>query len=75
MADGETSGLGGEVSLSVSLPVEEVVSAEEMETASGTPDPRRTETFAHQAATSRIPEPTPLTVYRAVPQVPPPLLQ
>ncbi len=29
--------------------------------------------FAHQASTSRLPEPTPLTVYRTVPQVPPPL--
>ena len=39
----------------------------------GVPDPRRTETFARQVSTSRLPEPTPLTVYRAVPQVPPPL--
>jgi hypothetical protein len=31
MVDGETSGLVGEVSLSVSLPVEEDVTAEEME--------------------------------------------
>ena len=31
MADGETSGLVGEVSLSVSLPVEEGVAVEEME--------------------------------------------
>ena len=29
--------------------------------------------FARQASTSRLPEPTPLTVYTAVPQVPPPL--
>jgi hypothetical protein len=29
--------------------------------------------FAWQASTSRLPEPPPLTVYRAVPQVPPPL--
>ncbi len=29
--------------------------------------------FACQASTSRLPEPTPLRVYRAVPQVPPPL--
>ena len=29
--------------------------------------------FACQASTSRPPEPTPITVYRAVPQVPPPL--
>ena len=39
----------------------------------GSPDPRRTETFARQSSTSRLPEPTPVTVYRAVPQVPPPL--
>jgi len=32
----------------------------------GAPDPRRTETFACQASTSRLPEPTPLIVYRAV---------
>ena len=39
----------------------------------GAPDPRRTETFPRQASTSRLPEPTPLTVYRDVSQVPPPL--
>jgi hypothetical protein len=42
----------------------------------GSPDPRRTETFARctrQVSTSRLPEPTPLTVYRDVSQVPPPL--
>ncbi len=39
----------------------------------GVPDTRRTEPFARQASTSRLPEPTPLTVYRVVPQVPPPL--
>jgi hypothetical protein len=39
----------------------------------GDPDPRRTETFVCQTSTSRLPEPTPLTVYRTVSQVPPPL--
>ncbi len=29
--------------------------------------------FARQSSTYRLPEPTPLTVYRTVPQVPPPL--
>jgi hypothetical protein len=38
----------------------------------GSPDPQRTETFTRQTSTFRLPEPTPLTVYRAVPQVPPP---
>jgi len=39
----------------------------------GSPDPRRTKTIARQVSTSRLPEPKPLTVYRVVPQVTPPL--
>jgi hypothetical protein len=38
MSDGETSGLGGEVSVSVSLPAEEAVAAEEEESESGHSD-------------------------------------